>query len=456
MDLASFGTIGRLPVQLIQTLFSVAVAARHAPILWVVIAVSVFGFYKVNIISDWQFTQILPLHTEIIAKVFTDALGQYDIIIPMRAMGRERIFDRMLHGGMMCKTYLNYWYFQSDHLSTMLKTIIWSFFSMVSIGIVIRRKQEGASDQDALGFYFLAQSLNGLVSGLCSEYMPFYQQVVISRDLEAFLCTPDVENDDGAEASEQWPERGHLKFEDITFRYAPFAEPALRGVSFEVQASEKLGIVGKTGSGKSTLVSLLLRLGPLQGVLPNSGGRVLLDGVDIGNLKLDSLRKVISVVPQEPTLFAAPLKVNMGFEYTDAEIITALEWCHLDARQITNKETTPEAIWSNVHENISVGQKQLLMAARALVRRPKVLILDECTAALDRDMADKLLEVINTHGKDATVLSIAHRLRFIQNSDRILVLANGEFIALDTVENLLKDENGYFASNYQLESNNED
>jgi len=183
---------------------------------------------------------------------------------------------------------------------------------------------------------------------------------------------------------------------------------------------------------------------------------VLLDGVDISTLKFDNLRKVIAVVPQEPTVFSAPLKVNVGVEFTDAEVITALEWCHLDARQITNRYTTPEALWTNVHENISVGQQQLLMAARALVRRPKVLVLDECTAALDRDMADKLLEVINTHSKEATVLSIAHRLRFVIKSDRILVLANGEFIALDTVDNLLKDEDGYFATNYRLEQRNED
>jgi len=456
MDLNSLSTIGRLPVQLVQTLIAVALTARHAPILWVVMAISLYGYFQVNILTDWKNLQMGPLHGEVITRVFARTLDQYDIIIPMRAMSRERHFDKMLHGGMMCKTYANYWWFQSEHLIALLNTVIGSFFNMTAIIIVIRKKQEGVHSHDVLGFYFLSLSLCGMVQNLCSLYMPFNAQLKYYRDMEDLLCTPDVESEDGAEASERWPEQGSLKFENIVFRYVPHAEPALRGVSFEVRASEKLGIVGKTGSGKSTLVSILLRLGPLQGVPPDSSGRVLLDGVDITTLKLDSLRKVVAVVPQEPTVFGAPLKINVGIEYTDAEVITALEWCHLDARQITNKGHIIEALWSNVHENLSVGQKQLLMAARALVRRPKVLILDECTAALDRETADKMLDAINTHSKEATVLSIAHRLRFVLKSDRILVLANGELVALDTVDNLLKTEDGYFATNLRLEQQNGD
>lgn len=218
-----------------------------------------------------------------------------------------------------------------------------------------------------------------------------------------------------------------------------------------MHGGDKLGIVGKTGSGKSTLCSLLLRLGPLKGVPPGSGGRILLDGIDISTLNV-KLRRVIGIVPQEPTFFPWNLKENVGEEFTDAEVVAALELCGLDVRQVTGQADLWQALYSGINPGITIGQQQLLMAARALVRKPRVMLLDECTAAVDRESADRLLDVLMTHTKDATVLSIAHRLRFVLQSDRILVLGHkGQIIGLDTPEKLLADEDGYFAKCWKLE-----
>jgi len=219
-----------------------------------------------------------------------------------------------------------------------------------------------------------------------------------------------------------------------------------------VRPAEKLGVVGKTGSGKSTLVSLLLRLGPLKGVAPSSGGRLLLDGIDVATLKLSLLRSKVAVVPQDPTILKMSLKENVGEEFTDAEVLMALERCCLSPQALTGIESLSDALAAPLNAKaLSIGQQQLLMAARALVRKPKVLILDECTASMDRESADQLLEVVTKHTKDSTVLAIAHRLRFVINSDRILVLGHGNLICLDTPANLMKDTDSYFATNVSLE-----
>merc|ERR1719471_1686290 len=131
-------------------------------------------------------------------------------------------------------------------------------------------------------------------------YNPFLVQLERYRDLFDFLETDDREPQGGSDPPADWPTQGVIKMEDVTFRYAPDMPAALRGVSLEIGAREKLGIVGRTGAGKSTLANLLLRLGPLKGVAPWSGGRVLLDGVDIADLKLSALRRAIGIVPQDP------------------------------------------------------------------------------------------------------------------------------------------------------------
>jgi len=183
---------------------------------------------------------------------------------------------------------------------------------------------------------------------------------------------------------------------------------------------------------------------------------VLVDGVDLASLQVDDVRRVIAVVPQEPTFFPWTLKQNVGQEFTDAEVLEVLDWCGLDPRQLTGQNDLRAALNAGVNQGITVGQQQLLMAARALVRRPKIIILDECTAALDRESADRLLEVVTSHTEDATVLSIAHRLRFVLKSDRILVLGHlGTVLGLDTPAKLLEDADGYFATNLRLEQSEE-
>jgi len=162
------------------------------------------------------------------------------------------------------------------------------------------------------------------------------------------------------------------------------------------------------------------------------------------------VRRAVGLVPQDPVIFRMSLKDNIagGADFTDAEVAASLTHCGLDARQLTGKSTVGEALQAELAvSGLSTGQQQMLMAARAIVRRPKVLVLDECTASLDVGTAHQLLQVIGAHCADATVLSIAHRLRFVLRCDRILVLGNGgHILGLDTPANLMREEDGYFAA----------
>jgi len=332
-----------------------------------------------------------------------------------------------------------------------LTTTIFKVFSIVA---VTQFKSSGFDVPFTMGFYSLINHLSGSVATAVGMYMPFKHLLTQYRCVEDFNHTRHRERRDGDEPPADWPSQGHIMFEDVTFRYMPDAPAAISNLHLEVKAAEKLGIVGKTGSGKSTLVTLLLHLAPLQGVPPFSGGRVLIDGVDISTLNVGSLRRAVACVPQEPTIFDwMTVKQNVGEEYTDAEVITVLEKCGLNVRELTQQASYEVALSIPVgYLGLSTGQAQLMMVARALARRPKVLILDECTASLDRESVDKLLGVIKSECGDCTVLSIAHRLRFVLQSDRILVLDyGGKILALDTPARLMEDTEGYFVTNLNLE-----
>jgi len=223
---------------------------------------------------------------------------------------------------------------------------------------------------------------------------------------------------------------------------------ALKHFSADIRGGEKIGVVGATGSGKSTLVNLLFRLGPLKGVAPSSGGVVSIDGVDIASLTLECLRAALGIVPQEPVVFSGSLKDNLGGDsVTDVAALTALVSCGLPS--LARHTSLDKELLAS---DLSLGEVQLLAAARALLRCPKVLVLDEATAALDKDSADRLLGVISTQAANTTVLSIAHRLTFVLGCDRILVLRRGGTLeAFDTPSELQRDQDSYFVRQLRAE-----
>ncbi|KAF8436032.1 hypothetical protein L210DRAFT_3632182 [Boletus edulis BED1] len=239
-----------------------------------------------------------------------------------------------------------------------------------------------------------------------------------------------------------WPGAGEVEFREYSMRYRPELDLVLKEISLTIKPKEKIGIVGRTGAGKSSLLLALFR------IIEAASGKILIDGVDIGTIGLHDLRSMISIVPQSPDLFEGTLRENIDpvGEYQDADIWVALEYAHLKSYV----ESLPGALDAPIQEggsSLSSGQRQLLCFARALLRKSKVLVLDEATSAVDLDTDRAVQEILRGHlFDDMTILTIAHRLNTIIESTRVLVLDHGRVAEFDAPATLLADKSSQFYS----------
>ncbi|KAK3095411.1 hypothetical protein FSP39_014366 [Pinctada imbricata] len=239
--------------------------------------------------------------------------------------------------------------------------------------------------------------------------------------------------------SPSWPETGKVNFVEYTTRYRPGLDLVLRGINCNINDGEKVGIVGRTGAGKSSLTLSLFRL------IEAAGGGIDIDGQRISDIGLHDLRSKITILPQDPVLFSGPLRQSLDpLElFTDADIWLAIERAHLKPYIMTQ----PAKLNMECGEggsNFSVGQRQLVCLARTLLHKTKVLILDEATAAVDIETDELIQETIRTEFSECTVLTIAHRLNTVMDYDRIMVLDKGLIVEFDSPKKLLTDKEGVF------------
>uniref|UniRef100_A0A8D0H1W3 ATP-binding cassette sub-family C member 5 n=1 Tax=Sphenodon punctatus TaxID=8508 RepID=A0A8D0H1W3_SPHPU len=245
-----------------------------------------------------------------------------------------------------------------------------------------------------------------------------------------------------------WPQEGEVAFENAEMRYRENLPLVLKKVSFTIKPKEKIGIVGRTGSGKSSLGMALFRLVEL------SGGCIKIDGVKINDIGLADLRSKLSIIPQEPVLFSGTVRSNLDpfTQYSEVQIWDALERTHMK-ECITQLPMKLESEVMENGENFSVGERQLLCIARVLLRRCKILILDEATAAMDTETDLLIQETIREAFADCTMLTIAHRLHTVLGSDRIMVLTQGQVVEFDTPPALLANENSRFYAMFAAAEN---
>ncbi|VAH25240.1 unnamed protein product [Triticum turgidum subsp. durum] len=232
--------------------------------------------------------------------------------------------------------------------------------------------------------------------------------------------------------SANWLQRGDIDIKDLEVRYRPNTPLILKGITISIRSGEKIGVVGRTGSGKSTLVQALFRL------VEPAKGQIVIDGVDICTLGLHDLRSRFGVIPQEPALFEGTVRSNIDpiGQYSEAEIWQALECCQLKDT-VAAKPEKLDAPVADMGENWSVGQRQLLCFSRVILKRSQILFMDEATASVDSQTDAAIQRIIREEFRECTVISIAHRVPTVMDSDRVLVLDAGLVKEFDAPSKLM-------------------
>ncbi|KAF0687549.1 Aste57867_20668 [Aphanomyces stellatus] len=236
-----------------------------------------------------------------------------------------------------------------------------------------------------------------------------------------------------------WPAQGALVFDHVSYRYKASDPLVLKDVSFCVGGGEKIGIVGRTGAGKSSLMMALFRMNDV------AEGSICIDGVDIATVGLQKLRSALAIIPQNPVLFKGTLRnyLDPFDEYTDDALWAALKKVRLHDRIGSDANKLLQTVDEN-GENFSVGERQMLCMARALLRQAKIVVLDEATAAIDHATDQLLQRVVREEFATSTVLTIAHRLDTVLDCDRIFVFDHGTLAQCDTPTALVGQGGGIF------------
>ncbi|XP_043696070.1 ABC transporter C family member 3-like isoform X1 [Telopea speciosissima] len=286
--------------------------------------------------------------------------------------------------------------------------------------------------------YGLDFSLHGVVWDLNRV-----ENIIISVErILQYTCIPSEplllvdENKPGCE----WPSQGKIDIVDLQVRYAPHLPLVLRGIKCTFPGGMKIGIVGRTGSGKSTLVQTLFRM------LEPTTGQISLDDINISKIGLHDLRSRLSIIPQDPTMFEGTLRSNLDplEEYTDEQIWEALDRCQL-GDEVKKKEGKLDFAVTENGENWSMGQRQLVCLGRVLLKKSKVLVLDEATASVDTATDYLIQQTLKQHFSRSTVITIAHRITSILNIDMVLLLDYGLVLEYDSPAKLLENKSSSFA-----------
>ena len=246
------------------------------------------------------------------------------------------------------------------------------------------------------------------------------------------------------DAPQEWPHSGAIQFKNVSVRHYEDGPNILKNLSFEVNASEKIGIAGRTGAGKSSLVAALMRMA-------ETDGEIIVDNINIMKLNVFSSRRNISIISQFPMLISNSIRLNLDpFKmFKDSEI-----WDALDQMQMkTTISSLPQQLESEIissSSGFSVGEKQLFHLARVLLRKSKIIVFDEATGKVDETTDEIIQTVIRDVFRDCTVITIAHRLSTILDCDRIMVLDRGAIVEFDKPEVLLEKEDGVLKQLYKV------
>ena len=375
----------------------------------------------------------------------------------IRAFGKPDVYIERMHQKLddYSKTFWHLWAF--NRWMGWRMTVVGGFFAtIVAIMIILLPSIDAALAGFALSF---ALDYGTAVIWTIRQFTSLELDMNAAERIIEYSTLP-TESQDGVEPPAAWPSEGRLEVSNLVVSYAPDLPPVLNGLSFNVARNERIGVVGRTGAGKSSLTLALFRF------LEAAQGTIHIDGLDISRLKLKTLRSRLAIIPQDPVLFSGTIRTNLDAfdEHTDSELRDALERVHLvspsalatpidpsssesETTAATSTNSNPfTSLSSPVTEgglNLSQGQRQLLCLARAIVSRPKIMVLDEATSAVDMATDTLIQRSIREEFGDSTLIVIAHRLSTIADFDKILVLEDGKAVEFGTPKELFQS-NGAF------------
>uniref|UniRef100_A0A8C7QVJ6 ABC-type glutathione-S-conjugate transporter n=1 Tax=Oncorhynchus mykiss TaxID=8022 RepID=A0A8C7QVJ6_ONCMY len=277
--------------------------------------------------------------------------------------------------------------------------------------------------------------VTGILSWIVRSWTDVENNIVSVERVKEYADTAK----EGSSLPLAWPQTGTIEFQDYGLQYRKGLDWALKGITLKIQEKEKVGIVGRTGAGKSSLALGIFR------ILEAAKGAIYIDGVNIAEIGLHDLRSRITIIPQDPVLFSGSLRMNLDpFDtYTDEEIWSSLELAHLK-NFVSNLPDKLNYECSEGGENLSLGQRQLVCLARALLRKTKILVLDEATAAVDLETDTLIQSTIRQQFEDCTVLTIAHRLNTIMDYTRVIVMDKGHISEMDSPTNLISNRGQFY------------
>ncbi|GMF55872.1 unnamed protein product [Phytophthora fragariaefolia] len=433
-----------------STIFSVGCSAATAAIVirWKVFFLLpvAYLYYHIGSFYIRPARELQRLLKTTQASVLNHLSETIDGAVVIRAYGRGKVDSFHATNSVKLDESNKVWYGQlcvSQWFSLHIQLIGSMLVLVVTVSLVLLRHQLGVA---VIGLAFsyalkVSQNLERLVQALSQvepmmvspERLQEYADIIQEGPSRLPLDPPSKAH------REVWPLDGTIQFNHVSFRYKDQGQLVLRDLHFSVRGGEKLGIVGRTGAGKSSLTMALFRINEL------ASGSIAIDGVDISTIGLTTLRENLSIIPQNPVLFKGTLRnyLDPFCNFSDNQLWTTLRQVGLGARiEATNGKL--DAPVEENGENFSVGERQMLCMVCSLLRKSRIVIFDEATAAVDHTTDQALQEVIRKVFKDSTVLTIAHRLDTILDSDRILVMDDGCVAELASPTTLVQKGKGHF------------
>ncbi|KAL3155586.1 hypothetical protein ABBQ38_010843 [Trebouxia sp. C0009 RCD-2024] len=420
---------------------AILVVTAVTPTIIVAIALLSIVYYRVQVYYIATSRELKRLDSLALSPIFGNFNESLQGLLTLRAFRKQHQFTSRNHA-LLDKSNRCWWPIQvvNRWLSVRLEMlgICIVFGAALFVGVLMPRNA-------GLAGLALTSALNltGLMNWMVRQSTELEVNMnAVERVIEYTKLTPEkppiIANH---RPPPGWPSQGVVEAQDLVVRYREDLDPVLRNISFKTRPHEKIGVVGRTGGGKSTLMTSLYR------IVEPCGGRIIIDDIDVSQLGLTDLRSRLALVPQDPVIFSGTVRANLDpFDAVggDAYIWQALEQAGM-ADTIRQMAGGLDAVISEGGGNLSTGQRQLLCMARALLRRTKILVLDEATSNVDSSTDQLIQSTIRTAFKDCTVLTIAHRLNTIIDSDRIMVLDAGRLVEFDSPAALLKNPESVFS-----------